>query len=408
MPYIKQISIHSSPKSFLKYILNGDKNSHMKYAEGLNIPADVDSAYSEFKVIFEGYSNDRFYKHHIDTQKSRVRLHHYIQSFDPKEKISPEQAHAIGLEWAKKVFGENRQIICSTHIDKGHIHNHFAVASYDIKGNIWYSNLKSLRAVRNASDEICLSHGLSIIENPSRRAEPNRKRVKGGFKEKVRADIDKLLTNPFVRTLPDLVDWLEREGYTVRFGHYLTITPPGRERGIRSEKLGDGYSIDELTYRIERRGKAEPIPLEKLLEKGGEGARVIGAVVHEAEANALKQSTVSYSSAQMTIQAYNYYIEHGLHNLSEWEILNEKLRQRIENAADKDERRKAEDELYQSDKLYHHCEKVKEQYKRNSFEVTLPAMQARVEARLRRSNDFIRAEQARRVKAEKQSYDYTR
>jgi hypothetical protein len=380
----------------------------MKYATGANIETDLDSAYWAFKVNFEGHAGERFYKHHIDTQKSRVRLHHYIQSFDPKENISPEQAHAIGLEWAKKVFGEDRQIICSTHIDKGHIHNHFAVSSYDIDGKIWYSNLKSLRAVRNASDEICLSHGLSIIENPARRSEPNRKRVKGGFKEKLRADIDKLLKNPFVRTLPDLVDWLEREGYTIRFGRYLTITPPGRERGIRSEKLGDGYSIDELTYRIERRGKAEPMPLEQLLQKGGEGARAIGTAVHEYEANALKQSTVSYSSAQMTIQAYNYYTEHGLHSLSEWELLNDKLRQKVGNAADKDERRKAEDELYQSDRLYHHCKKVMEQYKRNSFEVTLPAMQARVEARLRKTNEYVRAEQTRWAKTEKKSYYYER
>ena len=57
--------------------------------------------------------------------KERVRLHHYIQSFKAGD-VSKEEAHRIGLEWAKEMFGDKFQVLVSTHTDKGHyaiIHN---------------------------------------------------------------------------------------------------------------------------------------------------------------------------------------------------------------------------------------------------------------------------------------------
>ena len=46
------------------------------------------------------------------------------QSFDRKDKITPEEAHRIGEELAKKLTDEKYEYVVATHIDKGHIHNH--------------------------------------------------------------------------------------------------------------------------------------------------------------------------------------------------------------------------------------------------------------------------------------------
>lgn len=73
----------------------------------------------------------------------KKRLHHYIQSFKPSE-VTLEEAHKIGVEWAKKVFGENHQVLITTHIDKSHIHNHFAVTAFDLNGKQWYGNKETL------------------------------------------------------------------------------------------------------------------------------------------------------------------------------------------------------------------------------------------------------------------------
>ena len=53
--------------------------------------------------------------------------HHLIQSFAPGE-VSYEEAHRIGKELADKVLGGKYEYVLTTHIDKGHIHNHIICA----------------------------------------------------------------------------------------------------------------------------------------------------------------------------------------------------------------------------------------------------------------------------------------
>ena len=53
---------------------------------------------------------------------------HGYQSFKPGE-VTPEQAHKIGLQLAKEMWGKQYQIIVTTHLDKDHLHNHFCFNS---------------------------------------------------------------------------------------------------------------------------------------------------------------------------------------------------------------------------------------------------------------------------------------
>lgn len=54
--------------------------------------------------------------------------HHLIQSFSPEEcaagLVTPEKAHEIGKQLADKVTKGQHEYVLTTHIDKGHIHNH--------------------------------------------------------------------------------------------------------------------------------------------------------------------------------------------------------------------------------------------------------------------------------------------
>ena len=54
--------------------------------------------------------------------------YHFIQSFQPGE-VTPEQAHAVGLEFAKRLFGKRYEVVISTHLNKHHLHNHLVVNS---------------------------------------------------------------------------------------------------------------------------------------------------------------------------------------------------------------------------------------------------------------------------------------
>lgn len=265
MPIIKHISVHSTPLSNIEYILNGDKNDEMKFATGLNCTDNPQSAYDEFRRTFEYYAKERFFKSDLNSQemkndengrsKEKVRIHHYVQSFDPKENVTPDEAHKIGIEWAKKTFGENTQIIISTHLDKGHIHNHFAVCPYSLDGKRWIDNLKTLKLARKISDEIALQHGLHIIENPKHKntmkyIEWLTKQNGTSWKNQLAGEIDKLILTDDVQSISDLASKLKEQGYVIRSGKYLSIKAPKQKYAIRSYRLGDGYSVEDLQYRI--------------------------------------------------------------------------------------------------------------------------------------------------------------
>ena len=256
---VKYIAVHKSPKNFLRYIMNGDKTEEMKLVTGLNCTADLDFAYDEFSRVFEKYARERFCKKSLSEGKEKVRLHHYIQSFKPDE-ISPAEAHKIGVEWAEKVFGTNHQVLVTTHINCQHIHNHFAVAAFDLNGKKWYGNKTTLKLCRDVSDKICKSHSISVIENPTYKnnqkyADWLARQKNISWKTKLCDDIDKLVLQEDVKSVEDLAERLREKYYAVTLKKYLSIKVSENRKAIRSYRLGDGYAIEELQYRIENKNR---------------------------------------------------------------------------------------------------------------------------------------------------------
>lgn len=259
MAIVKYIAVHKSPKNFLRYIMNSDKTEEMKLVTGLNCTADLDFAYDEFSCVFEKYAKERFCKKSLSGGKEKVRLHHYIQSFKPEE-ISPEQAHKIGVEWAEKVFGKNHQVLVTTHVDRQHIHNHFAVAAFDLNGKKWYGNKSTLKHCRDVSDKICKSHCLSIIESPTYKNNQKysdwlARQQNVSWKTKLCDDIDKIILREDVQSVEDLAERLLEKYYAITLKKYLSIKVSENRKAIRSYRLGDGYAIEELQYRIENKNR---------------------------------------------------------------------------------------------------------------------------------------------------------
>lgn len=273
MPTVNHIPIHTGVADFLRYIEDAFKTEGHKLITGINCATEIPEAYKSFRRTYEYFSNMPYIFNRVTrekdengcykSKKEKILMHHYVQSFDPKEKLSPEEANAIGVEWAKKVFGDNFQIIVSTHVDKEHIHNHIAVCPYSLDGKKWNSNDDTLKYCRRVSDKIALAHGLNIIKNPKTKNHMKYKewleRKNGtSWKMLLCQKIDKLIMQDNVNSLEDLQKELQKEKYYVRLGKYMTIKPPDKSRGIRTEnldKMYGGYSMAELEYRIRHKEK---------------------------------------------------------------------------------------------------------------------------------------------------------
>ncbi|PTK09958.1 relaxase/mobilization nuclease domain-containing protein, partial [Staphylococcus saprophyticus] len=136
----------SSSKSTSRAINYAEKRAVEK--SGLN--CDVDYAKSAFKATRELYDKTGGNQGHV-----------VIQSFKPGE-VTPEQCNQLGLELAEKI-APNHQVAIYTHEDTEHVHNHIVINSIDLDtGKKFYNNKQALKDIRQANDEVCKTHNLSI------------------------------------------------------------------------------------------------------------------------------------------------------------------------------------------------------------------------------------------------------
>lgn len=94
-----------------------------------------------------------------------VLAYHIIQSFSPGE-ATPDQVHEIGCEFARRFLADRFECTVSTHLDKGHLHNHIVVNSVSYAdGKMFRNNFDTYyHGIRQVSDELCRENRLSVIE----------------------------------------------------------------------------------------------------------------------------------------------------------------------------------------------------------------------------------------------------
>ena len=96
-------------------------------------------------------------------EKGNNLAHHLIQAFEPGE-VDYEKAHEIGRQLADAVTKGQHEYVLTTHIDKGHIHNHIIFCAVNFVDHHKYnSNKRSYYGIRNMSDKLCRENGLSVV-----------------------------------------------------------------------------------------------------------------------------------------------------------------------------------------------------------------------------------------------------
>ena len=91
--------------------------------------------------------------------------YHLIQSFDPDDKITPQQANEIGQELAKQV-APGHEVTVYTHTDRDHVHNHICINSVNMDTGLKYVNdRQNLYDIRRENDKLCKEQGLSIADD---------------------------------------------------------------------------------------------------------------------------------------------------------------------------------------------------------------------------------------------------
>lgn len=174
-------SIKGRLDSVINYVINPEKTDGSRYTDTeLQALTDVidyaeDGAKTHNKVYVSGINlspdiaRDLMVMTKLQFGKTdKILAYHGYQSFLPGE-VTPDMAHEIGVKLAERLWGDRFQVLVTTHLDHGHIHNHFCLNSVSfVDGKKFRGGSKAYWIMRAESDKICAEYGLSVIENPGK------------------------------------------------------------------------------------------------------------------------------------------------------------------------------------------------------------------------------------------------
>ena len=179
-----------------------------------------------------------------------------------------KKENEIGKQIADAVTKGQHEYVVTTHIDKGHIHNHIIFCAVNFVDHHKYnSNKRSYYGIRNMSDKLCRENGLSVVvpgkgSKGKSYAEYQAEKTGTSWKGKLKTAVDALI--PQVSSFEELLTRLQAAGYEIKPGKYVSCRAPGQERFTRLKTLGADYTEEAIRERIAgRRTKAAKAPREQ-------------------------------------------------------------------------------------------------------------------------------------------------
>ncbi|MCI8594125.1 MAG: relaxase/mobilization nuclease domain-containing protein [Oscillospiraceae bacterium] len=211
-------------RDVMAYAAQDDKTEEQRYVSGINCNPEI--AREQMLMVKRQFGKE-----------GGIAAFHGYQSFAPGE-VTPEQAHEIGKELARQLWGDRFQVVVATHLDRAHIHNHFVLNSVSFVDGKKYNDCKASYALmRQTSDKLCRERGLSVIAEPqqgrtmSYDAWEAEQKGRPTWYGQIRRDVDAAITRSFL--FEHFIANLKKQGYEVKTGKYIAVRPPGKERFVR-------------------------------------------------------------------------------------------------------------------------------------------------------------------------------
>ena len=245
MAVTKIKAIRSTVDSAISYIINPAKTDEKLLVSSFG--CSVETAAKEFD-----WTRETAVQHGMPDVKIIAR--HVIQSFDIGE-ASPEVAHEIGKQFADEMLGGKYEYVLATHVDREHIHNHIIFNAVSFVDHHAYKSYKKIYYdMREISDKICAENGLSVIpptQGKGMEYKEYSEAQKGtSWKQKLRFAIDKNIV--LAKDFDDFIRLMQKSGYEIKQGKYISFRAEGQERFTRTKTIGDNYTEDKIRERISR------------------------------------------------------------------------------------------------------------------------------------------------------------
>lgn len=140
-------------RDVVAYAKDGEKTERELFCEGIH--CNPQTAREQFITVKEQFD-----------KPDGIQAYHGYLSFEETD-ITPELAQRVGMAFAERMWGDRFQVLVTTHLNTEHLHCHFVVNSVSFRdGKRLQNKEKAWWYFRHIADEVCLEHGLSVVQNP--------------------------------------------------------------------------------------------------------------------------------------------------------------------------------------------------------------------------------------------------
>ena len=225
----------------IRYVENDDKTDQTMYVSGIN--CSKQNAYNEMIAVKRRFG-----------ERGKNIAYHGFQSFAPGE-VTPEEAHSIGKETARRMWRSQYQVVVTTHLNTGKIHNHFVLNSVYFKtGKKFRNGIGDRFELRKISDAICAERNKSVIQGNKFYSNKKEYWIKknGGMshRDMLRKDVDEALSQ--CGSFKEIEYYLKTLGYRFERDFYYdhpSVYAEGWKRAVRISSLGEQYSKERIRER---------------------------------------------------------------------------------------------------------------------------------------------------------------
>lgn len=234
----------------IRYVENDDKTDQTMFVSGIN--CSKHNAYNEMIAV----------KHRFGERGKNIAYHGY-QSFAAGE-VTPEEAHAIGMETARQMWGAKYQVVVTTHLNTDNIHNHFVINSVSfVDGKKFRNGIGDRLELRKISDAICATRNKSVIQSckfySNKKEYWIRNSGKLTHRDILRRDVDEAIANS--GSFKEIEYCMKNLGYRLERDFYYdhpSVIADGWKRAIRISSLGEDYTKERIRQRC-RENQVGPI-----------------------------------------------------------------------------------------------------------------------------------------------------
>ena len=259
-------------------------------------------------------------------EKGNNLAFHLMQSFKLGE-TDAETAHKIGSELAMDLLKGEYEYVLSTHVDKGHIHNHLIFCAANFTDfHKFISNRKTYYQIRKISDRLCEEFGLSVVVPQSERGNSYKEylsRKEGAsWKSRIRKSVEMAIKGSL--SFEEFNIKMNMLGMELREGRNLAFRIIGEDRYIKAATLGYKYREFRIKERISLNLEGYNLSVRNSTPK--------------------HRTSVKFDNLRFTANTLNYLVDHGIDSYS---LLDQRIKEgNIALGNKKDELRGLEERIH--------------------------------------------------------------